>query len=126
MSNKIELKEKDGIFQHDPQMNKTLATLRTLGYSNAEINATIQVALALTEEEVKQVLDHPKASLFEKTIVKGLIKGLEKGSLFNLDLLLSRAYGKPRESLEIKEEVQRKPFSWRIAIDEQPQLGEGE
>jgi len=126
MSNKIELKEKGGVFQFDPAMRKSLSTLQTIGYSNAEINATIQVALSLTLDELKEVYEHPKASVFEKTIANAIRKGLEKGSLFNLDLLLSRAYGKPRESLEIKDQVERKPFSWRIASDDVQQIGEGE
>ena len=38
-----------------------------------------------------------KATILEKTIAIALQKGLEKGSLYSIETLLTRAFGKPKE-----------------------------
>ena len=44
---------------------------------------------------------NPQATILEKTIANAMRKSLEKGSLYSLETLISRVYGKPKESAEI-------------------------
>jgi hypothetical protein len=42
-----------------------------------------------------------KATILEKTIANAMRKSLEKGSLYSIETLLSRVYGKPKESVDM-------------------------
>ena len=45
------------------------------------------------------VFKNPNATILEKTVANALKKSLEKGSLYSLDTLMSRVYGKPKETV---------------------------
>jgi len=80
---------------------KYVTLLKESGYKLSEINDTIQVMMSMTIEELKAVFDNPQATILEKTIANAMRKSLEKGSLYSLETLISRVYGKPKESAEI-------------------------
>lgn len=79
---------------------KYVSLLKEQGYKLSEINDTIQAMMAMDMDELKKVWDNPKATILEKTIAAAMRKSLEKGSLYSLDTLLSRVYGKPKEQVE--------------------------
>lgn len=81
---------------------KYITLLRESGYKLSEINDTIQVMLAMDFSELKKVWDNPNATILEKTIASAMRRGLEKGSLYSIETLLSRVYGKPKEQVETK------------------------
>ena len=81
---------------------KYVSLLKEQGYKLSEINDTIQVMMSMDMEELKTVWDNPKATILEKTIAAAMRKSLEKGSLYSLDTLLTRVYGKPKEQMDIK------------------------
>lgn len=83
---------------------KYVSLLKEQGYKLAEINDTIQSMMAMDLEELKQVWDNPKATILEKTIANAMKKSLEKGSLYSLETLLTRVYGKPKEQMDINSE----------------------
>ena len=80
---------------------KYVSLLKDSGYKLAEINDTIQSMMAMDLEELKQVWDNPKATILEKTIANAMKKSLEKGSLYSLETLLTRVYGKPKEQVDM-------------------------
>lgn len=80
---------------------KYVSTLKEAGYKLSEINDTIQLMMAMDIEELKNVYANPKASVLEKTIAAAIKKGIEKGSLEQIETLLSRIYGKPKQSMDI-------------------------
>lgn len=80
---------------------KYVSLLKEQGYKLAEINDTIQSMMAMDLDELKQVWDNPKATILEKTIANAMKKSLEKGSLYSLETLLTRVYGKPKEQVDM-------------------------
>lgn len=78
---------------------KYVSELKEQGYRLSEINDCIQVMISMDIEELKAVWDNPKATILEKTISIALRKGLEKGSLYSIETLLTRVFGKPKESV---------------------------
>ncbi len=81
---------------------KYVRLLKEQGYKLSEINDTIQAMMSMDLEELKTVWDNPKATILEKTIAAAMRKSLEKGSLYSLETLLTRVYGKPKEQMDIQ------------------------
>jgi hypothetical protein len=79
---------------------KYVSALKEQGYKNSEINDCILVMISMDLDELKQVWQNPRATILEKTIANALRKSLEKGSLYSIEVLLSRAVGKPKESID--------------------------
>lgn len=95
-------KFKKGVVQNPNGRPKKFTTLlRDSGYRIAEINDTIQVMLQMTIDELADVYKNPQATILEKTIANAMKKSLEKGSLYSIDTLLTRVYGKPKETAQI-------------------------
>ena len=80
---------------------KYVSLLKEQGYKLSEVNDCIQAIMAMDLEELKSVWDNPKATILEKTIANALRKSLEKGSLYSIDTLLNRVYGKPKETNQV-------------------------
>jgi len=80
---------------------KYVSLLKEHGYKLSEINDTIQNMMAMDLEELKGVFENPKATILEKTVANAMKKSLEKGSLYSIETLLTRVYGKPREQMDI-------------------------
>jgi len=84
---------------------KYVSLLKNQGYKLAEVNDCIQAMLAMDLDELKAVWDNQKATILEKTIANAMRKSLEKGSLYSIETLLTRIYGKPVERTENKHDV---------------------
>jgi hypothetical protein len=80
---------------------KYVSLLKDAGYKLSEINDTIQNMMAMDLQELKGVYENPQATILEKTIASAMRKSLEKGSLYSLETLLTRVYGKPKETAEV-------------------------
>jgi hypothetical protein len=80
---------------------KYVSLLKEQGYKLSEINDTIQNMMAMDLEELKGVFENPKATILEKTVANAMKRSLEKGSLYSIETLLTRVYGKPREQMDI-------------------------
>ena len=84
---------------------KYVTLLKEQGYKLSEINDTIQVMMSMDMDELSDVYKNPKATVLEKTIANAMNKSLQKGSLYSLDTLLSRVYGKPKEQMDIQQDT---------------------
>jgi len=80
---------------------KYVSLLKEQGYKLSEINDTIQNMMAMDLEELKGVFENTKATILEKTVANAMKKSLEKGSLYSIETLLTRVYGKPKEQMDI-------------------------
>ena len=79
---------------------KWINTLKIEGYKLNEVNDCIQVMMSMTISELKNILEDEDATILEKTIANAMRKSLTKGSLYSIDTLLTRVYGKPRETID--------------------------
>lgn len=80
---------------------KYVSELRAQGYKISEVNDAIQVLMSMTLDELKEVYTNPKATVLEKTIASAIRKSIEKGSLYSIETLLTRAFGKPKEQMDL-------------------------
>ena len=80
---------------------KYTTLLKAMGYKQSEINDTIQNMLAMSVDELHEVVTDDGSTILEKTVANALYKSFKKGSLYSIDTLLSRVYGKPREQLQV-------------------------
>ena len=78
-----------------------ITELAPMGYKNAQVMDCIQVLMAMTLDELKAVWDNKESTILEKTLANALIKSMAKGSLYSVDTLLSRVYGKPKETTAV-------------------------
>jgi tRNA A37 N6-isopentenylltransferase MiaA len=79
---------------------KYVSVLKDSGYKLSEINDTIQNMMAMNMDELKNVFDDAQSTILEKTIATAMVKSLKKGSLYSIDTLLNRVYGKPKEQIQ--------------------------
>jgi hypothetical protein len=84
---------------------KFITTLKEQGYRQSEINETIQAMLTLSLDELKVIHDDPNATILEKTIANALYKSWRKGSLYSIETLLTRTFGKPKETIDVDADI---------------------
>jgi len=92
--------QKGQVLNPNGRPKKYITLLKEEGYKLSEVNDTIQVMMAMDLEELKAVWENPKATILEKTIANAMRKSLEKGSLYSLETLMNRVYGKPKETID--------------------------
>ena len=90
--------KKGQILNPNGRPKKYVTLLKESGYKLAQINDTIQVMMSMTIDELKDVYDNKNSTILEKTIANAMVKSLQKGSLYSIDTLLTRVYGKPKET----------------------------
>lgn len=81
---------------------KYVSQLKEQGYKISEVNDAIQALMSMDVEELKAVLENPKATILELTIAKAMVKSLQNGSLYSMETLLTRVYGKPKEIQQVQ------------------------
>ena len=81
---------------------KVVSQYVELGYTNREIVDTMMNLVAMTQEELKDIQEDEGNTALERTVAKAILKGLEKGSLYNLEQLITRAIGKPKETQQVQ------------------------
>jgi hypothetical protein len=83
---------------------KYVSLLKEQGYKLSEVNDAIQALMSMDVEELKTVLENPKATILELTIATAMLQSLKKGSLYSMETLLTRVYGKPKETQEVTQD----------------------
>jgi len=103
MANEQNLKpfKKGEVANPNGRPRKYVSELRAQGYRLSEVNDAIQVLMSMTIDELKEVYTNPKATVLEKTIASAIRKSIEKGSLYSIETLLTRVYGKPKEQVDL-------------------------
>ena len=81
---------------------KFTTLLKGIGYKQSEINDTIQNMLGMDMEQLKDIVQSDDTTILEKTIANALYRSFRKGSLYSIDTLLTRVYGKPKEQIQLE------------------------
>lgn len=79
---------------------KYVSLLKEQGYKLSEVNDAIQALMSMDLDELKSVAQNPKATVLEVTIAMAIKKSIDRGSLYSIETLLTRVYGKPKELSE--------------------------
>lgn len=80
---------------------KYVSLLKEQGYKLSEINDTLMALLSMDLNELKDVFENPNATVLEKAVANAIKKSIEKGSLYNIETIITRAMGKPKESVDV-------------------------
>jgi hypothetical protein len=78
---------------------KMLSLLKDIGYTKSQVEDTILTMLTMTRKELEQIDKNEEFTILERIIAGTLVKSHDKNSLFNLELLLTRSQGKPKETI---------------------------
>lgn len=97
---------------------KFVSTLKGMGYKNSEVADSIQSMLAMTIEELKDIYQNPESTVLEKTVAGAIKKSIEKGDLHSIEILLSRVFGKPKESVKIDSPVPENSPLRQLTLEE--------
>lgn len=77
------------------------------GYSQEDVRDTIEQFLAMTEDELLEVMQDPKASIMERSLAKSFHIALNAGDTYRIEHLLTRAHGSPKQVIETRNKKQR-------------------
>jgi len=87
---------------------KYVSLLKEQGYKLSEINDSLMALLAMELSELKEVFQNPKATVLERAVAGAIAKSIEKGSLYNIETIITRAMGKPKEQQDHTGEIKVK------------------
>jgi hypothetical protein len=79
---------------------KMLSQLKDIGYTKTQVEDTILAMLTMKRKELEQIDKNEEFTILERIIAGTLVKSHDKNSLFNLELLLTRSQGKPKETID--------------------------
>jgi len=80
---------------------KYISELKAQGYSQSEVKDCILVILSMNKDELTEASKNPNLTVLERIVIGAIQKDISRGSAFNLELFLSRAHGKPQESIDM-------------------------
>ena len=79
-----------------------MTTLKKTGYAKSEINDVILVMLAMTQNELLEIISREDTNILELTICKALLLNAKRGSLNALEVLFNRSIGLPIRQTEVQ------------------------
>lgn len=81
---------------------KFITSLTKMGYSKSEISDVILIMLAMTQNEILEIIDKDDTNILELTICRALLIDAKRGSLNTLGVLLDRSIGLPVRQSEVQ------------------------
>lgn len=96
-------KGQSGNYAGRPKKLNTL--LIEQGYSQSSINDCICAMLAMNEAQLKTIEHEPEATMLERTIAAALLRSFNRCNLYALEVLLTRRFGKPKETADINQAI---------------------
>lgn len=79
---------------------KLVTLMKEVGYTKSQVEETMVTMLGLSRKELEKIDKGEEYTILERTVAGALLKGHDKNSLFNLEMLLSRSQGKPKETVD--------------------------
>src|SRR4051794_18336581 len=90
----------------DPRRNtsgrpkKLVLEAKEFSYTPEQVKETLETMIGFPKDKIIDILKHNDASMIELICAKVLKKCYDNGSFFNLEMILSRAFGKPKETVD--------------------------
>jgi hypothetical protein len=78
---------------------KWVSTLTEHGYKVSEVHDCILVMMAMTLDELQDAYENENATVLEKTVANAIRRSIKKGSLYSIETLMDRVFGKPKETV---------------------------
>lgn len=97
---------------------KYTTLLREQGYKKQEVTDCIQVLISMKEKELQKVSENEEATILEQIVALALLEAKRKKSLYNIETLLTRVYGQPKQEVESKIMIAK--FNVRFNDDKPP------
>lgn len=79
---------------------KWVSTLWERGYKKSEVVDCIQVLIAMDEKELEDIAKDKTLTILETIVATALLQAKKKKSLYNIETLLTRVYGAPKQEIE--------------------------
>jgi hypothetical protein len=95
---------------------KLITQMKDIGYTKTQVEDTMLSMLSLGRKELEKIDKGDEYTIMERTIAGALLKGHDKNSLFNLEMLLTRSQGKPKETID--QTIESKNFTITLNLDE--------
>ena len=95
---------------------KLFTQMKDIGYTKTQVEETMLSMLSLSRKELEKIDKGDEFTIMERTIAGALLKGHDKNSLFNLEMLLTRSQGKPKETID--QTIESKNFTITLNLDE--------
>jgi hypothetical protein len=95
---------------------KLITQMKEIGYTKTQVEETMLSMLSLSRKELEKIDKGDEYTIMERTIAGALLKGHDKNSLFNLEMLLTRSQGKPKETID--QTIESKNFTITLNLDE--------
>lgn len=96
---------------------KYISLLKEQGYKSSEITDTLMALLSMDTEELEQVKDNPKATALEVAVAGAILTSIKKGSLFNIETIITRAMGKPKEQVDVTSNGEQIKFDVSLKLN---------
>ena len=90
--------------------------MKEIGYTKSQVEDTMLSMLSLGRKELEKIDRGDEYTIFERIIAGALLKSHDKNSLFNLEMLLTRSQGKPKETID--QTIESKNFTITLNLDE--------
>jgi hypothetical protein len=95
---------------------KLITQMKDIGYTKTQVEETMLSMLSLSRKELEKIDKGDEFTIMERTIAGALLKGHNNNSLFNLEMLLTRSQGKPKETID--QTIESKNFTITLNLDE--------
>jgi len=108
--------DKGEVMNPNGRPKKLITLMKEIGYTKTQVEETMLSMLSLGRKELEKIDRGDEYTIMERTIAGALLKGHDKNSLFNLEMLLTRSQGKPKETID--QTIQSKNFTITLNLDE--------
>jgi hypothetical protein len=100
---------------------KYISTLKAQGYTKSEATDCIQVLISMDEAQLKEVAETDGHTILEQIVAAALLESKRKKTLYNIETLLTRLYGQPKQ--EIEQQVNITAFN--VKFNEEKKIDDG-
>jgi len=92
--------DKGEVLNPNGRPKKLITLMKDIGYTKTQVEETMLSMLSLSRKELEKIDKGDEFTILERIIAGTLVKSHDKNSLFNLEMLLTRSQGKPKETID--------------------------